>query len=209
MIPTKEIKKLRAFNGDKALKSMMVKEVKWHIAFQNELGIPEALAKLQDSISERMPKERALKFPLKFMRAIPVGANLSLVAPKFIVFVLEDCIKNADDNGKVIITKIIGMWGKVIDGKPPKAASWLAASSAARLASRSAGWLMAGSASRSASEAAAMSASESATMSAASSAAWSAGWSAVWSASDSASEAAAYGRYANKLIKLLKESSVK
>jgi hypothetical protein len=236
MIPNKEIKKLRAFKGDKKLKSLMVKEIKWHqdqdkiiqgtygdstnpnskfcavgcaidslnrklnknfatgnhVVLQDELGIPKTLAYLQDSIFERLPKEIALKFPLKFIKAIPVSADLSLVAPKFIVFVLEDCIKNADDNGKVIITKIIGMWGKVIDGKPPKQSAWSAAESAAWSVAESAAWFATRSAIWSA-----WSAAESVAESAARSAAWSAAWS------------AAYGRYANKLIKLLKEAPVK
>ena len=213
MIPTPAILKMRAYHGDPKLKSLMVKEVKWHRDqdlivqgtygnsnevgskfcavgcaidslnrklgknlpnqghkyLEEELGIPEALTQLWDSIFEKLPEERALDFPLQFIKAIPVGADLSLVAPKFIVFVLEDCLVNADDDGKKAIQQTIGLWLKVIDNKKVTSADWSAAWSAAE------------------------------------SAAESAAWSATWSAAESA----AYGRYANKLIKLLKEAPVK
>src|ERR1700742_3856105 len=107
MVPTKETKKLRAFKGDSKLKSMMVKELKWHKdqdaiiqgtygdnessnfkgcavgcsvhslnkklgknygtgdhkVYETELGIPEALAYLEDSIFERLPADSAKNFP--------------------------------------------------------------------------------------------------------------------------------------------------
>jgi hypothetical protein len=257
MIPTKEILKMKAYHGDKKLKSLMVKEVKWHRDqdliiqgtygdstksgskfcavgcaidslnrklgknlpnqghkhLEEELGIPEALTRLWDSLFEKLPKELAIDFPLEFIKAIPVGADLSLVAPKFIVFVLKDCLVNADDNGKKAINQTIGLWLKVIAGKDVKQAAWSAAESAAESAAdsaadsaaRSAAWSAAWSAARSAAWSAAGSAARSAADSAARSAAESAAWSATWSEARSA----ACGRYANKLIKLLKEAPVK
>ena len=48
-----------------------------HNTYETELGIPEVLAHLQDAIFEGLPIERAKEFPLQFLRAIPVGADLS------------------------------------------------------------------------------------------------------------------------------------
>jgi hypothetical protein len=247
MIPTKETLKLKAFHGDKSLKSDLVKEIKWHkeqdkiiqgtyetngkycavgcsihslnvkkgtsfnchdhTIYETQLGIPESLARLEDIIFEGLTKEKCAEFPLKFIQAIPVGANLAMVAPKFIIFVLNDCLKNAEPDGVKAITTAIKLWSSVVAGKNPKPASWSAARSAAESAAwsaaesaaRSAAWSAAESAARSAAESAARSAARSAG-SAAGLAAWSAG-----SAAGSAARSAAYGRYANKLISLLKE----
>jgi hypothetical protein len=227
MIPTKETLKLKAFHGDKSLKSDLVKEIKWHkeqdkiiqgtyetngkycavgcsihslnvkkgtsfnchdhTIYETQLGIPESLARLEDIIFEGLTKEKCAEFPLKFIQAIPVGANLAMVAPKFIIFVLNDCLKNAEPDGVKAITTAIKLWSSVVAGKNPKPASW----SAARSAAESAAWSAAESAARSAARSAG---------SAAGLAAWSAG-----SAAGSAARSAAYGRYANKLISLLKE----
>jgi hypothetical protein len=318
MIPTKETLKLKAFHGDKSLKSALVKEIKWHKAqdkiiqgtyetdgkycavgcsihslnvkkgttfspsdhtiYETQLGIPESLARLEDLIFEGLPKDKCADFPLKFIQAIPVGANLAMVAPKFIIFVLNDCLKNAEPDGVKAITTVIKLWSSVVAGKNPKQAAWSAAGSAARSAesaarsaesaagsaesaarsaesaagsaesaagsaawsaARSAAWSAAGSAESAAGSAAwsaarsaawsaawsaarsaawsaesaagsaawsaARSAAWSAAWSAARSAAWSAAWSAARSAAWSAARSAAYGRYANHLIKLLKE----
>jgi hypothetical protein len=233
MIPTKETLKLKAFHGDKSLKSALIKELKWHkeqdkiiqgtyetdgkycavgcsihslnlkkgttfitidhSIYETQLGIPVALARLEDTIFEGLTKIKCAEFPLKFIQAIPVGANLAMVAPKFIIFVLEDCLKNAEPDGVKAITTVIKLWSSVVAGKNPKQAAWSAARSAARSAAESAARSAAWSAARSAAE------------SAAESAARSAAWSAAWSAAGLAAWSAAYGRYANKLISLLKE----
>jgi len=52
-----------------------------HNAYERVLGIPESLARLEDYLFETMSDDKALKFPAEFLRAIPVGADLSLVAP--------------------------------------------------------------------------------------------------------------------------------
>jgi len=65
-----------------------------HNAFETELGIPESLARLEDYLFEKMPDDKALKFPAEFLKSIPVGADLSLVAPKFIAGTLRDLVKN-------------------------------------------------------------------------------------------------------------------
>lgn len=171
MIPTKEMKKMLAFHGDAKIKTMMIKELKWHQAqdaivqgtygqgegnnfkgcavacsinslnrklgkdystsdhkkYEVEIGIPETLAYLEDSIFEKLSVEKSKEFPLEFIKAIPVGSDLSLVAPKFIVFVLTDVLVNADEQGKKAIDTIIGLWSKVILGKKILPAAWSAA----------------------------------------------------------------------------------
>jgi hypothetical protein len=63
-----------------------------HADYEPMYGIPQILAHLEDAIFESLPKIRQKKWPLKFAKAINVGADLSLVWPKFAVFLLTDKI---------------------------------------------------------------------------------------------------------------------
>jgi len=119
-----------------------------HKAYEAELGIPESLAKLEDYLFEAMPNDKAMAWPAEFMKAIPVGADLSMVAPKFIAATLRDVVKLkyvSDD--KAVVKAVLDtakLWECVIAGKTVKPAAWSAARSAAwsaaRSAARSAAW---------------------------------------------------------------------
>jgi len=61
-----------------------------HSAYETELGVPIILARLEDRIFESMSKAKALEWPTRFLRAIPVGADLWLVWPKFAHWMLVD-----------------------------------------------------------------------------------------------------------------------
>ena len=61
-----------------------------HNKYETELGIPEILARLEDGLFEEMSNEEAMKFPLRFLEAIPVGADLSKVFTKLIIWEWED-----------------------------------------------------------------------------------------------------------------------
>jgi hypothetical protein len=186
MVPTKELKKLKAYHNDPQLKKEMVAEVlkhqkldqivkgtygitedgKWrgcavgcsihsynlkkgenldtsnHFVYEKALGIPASLAKLEDFLFETMPKEDAMKFPAEFLKAIPVGADLSLVAPKFIADTLREVIKDEKVKGDKAVVKAVldtaKLWDKVIAGETVKPAAWFAAESAASSAALSA-----------------------------------------------------------------------
>ena len=56
-----------------------------HSRYETELGIPRVIARLEDRIFEGLPNDEAKEFPLKFLNAINVGANLSMVAPKWLI----------------------------------------------------------------------------------------------------------------------------
>jgi hypothetical protein len=61
-----------------------------HLAYESELGIPRAIAWLEDGLFESLPLAIAMKWPERFLSAIPVGADLSLVLPRFFVWMLID-----------------------------------------------------------------------------------------------------------------------
>jgi len=56
-----------------------------HARYETVLGIPQALAKLEDTIFEGLQNGEAKKFPAAFLRSIKPGADLSLVQPRFLL----------------------------------------------------------------------------------------------------------------------------
>ena len=188
-----------------------------HSRYPIELGIPEWLARLEDTIFEGLNVEDSMSWPQEFLEAIPLGVDLEQIKKPFLIFILKENIKYLDaceydkennpevekavEGNKAAIIEIIRCHENNLD--------LTAAGSAARSA-RSA----AGSAARSAAWSAwsARSAAWSAE-----SAAWSAAWSAAGSAAKSAAESArsaawsaksarsaAYTKYAEKLLETIR-----
>ncbi len=176
-----------------------------HAAYELLFGIPTALAYLEDTIFENLPNERAKEWPIQFMSAIKVGADLSLVQYKFLHAILTDVtispgiehelVKDAVSGVAAIMLKL-SQGVKVEEVLDELARSARSAAESARSAAESAG------SAESAARSAALSA-RSAAESAAESAAWSAlsagsaesaesAWSAAlsaWSAAESARSA--------------------
>lgn len=159
-------------------------ESSYHKAFERELGIPEWLAHLEDTLFEELENGEAKVFPRKFLEAIKVGSDLSLVKPKFLLWNLENLPKNYESRPdcKKAIDEVISILQDEVKGKKVKEERKEAAESAARSAARSAAWSAAWSV-----ESAARSAE-----SAADSAAW------------SAARSAHYSKMADKLLQLLR-----
>ena len=61
-----------------------------HSKYEVQLGIPTELAYLQDALFEALPDVEAQHFPLQFLEAIPLGADLSRVWDQFHVWLLLD-----------------------------------------------------------------------------------------------------------------------
>lgn len=61
-----------------------------HGVYETELGIPRVLARLEDVIFEALPLYLAKTWPERFLKATPVGADLSKVWPKFAIWLLTD-----------------------------------------------------------------------------------------------------------------------
>jgi hypothetical protein len=251
---------LQAFHNDAKIKAKYVKRVEAHrkadelvrgIGWENgrgcavgctlenydhsrypiEIGLPEWLARLEDYLFENLPQKEAMTWPERFLKAIPVGANVENVQHNLAIRRLDRLIvsqtkalsQNKGDLAKGIaaviasIETVKALHHAQVDGKmcptdaarsAARSAAESAAWSAARSAAESAAWSAAWSAARSAAESAAWSAAESAAWSAArsaaESAAWSAAESAAWSAARSAARSAAIKQEASDLIELLK-----
>jgi hypothetical protein len=174
-----------------------------HSRFPVELGWPEWLARLADSLFERCPKESAPQFGTDLLDAVPVGVDLGPVRAAFLLTVQRRNLTRLEgsNNANYAIKCQVAIQGVIEwleDGTKDKAvaaAAALAARAAAELAASAAesAW-SAESAARAAwsaesaaraSEWSAASAAESAASAAASA------WSAAWSA-ESAARAAAW-----------------
>jgi len=150
------------------------------------------LARVEDTIFEGLPNDRAKLWPEQFLKAIKIGKDLNKVEASFTILILENSLENFDHNKypniKKSIIDIIALF-RIGDLSPSAAwsavslrlvwplvcswvCSWAAAEPAARSAARSAVGLQAESV--------------------------------AWSASRSASSSAAYVKFADKLLELLK-----
>jgi hypothetical protein len=165
-------------------------DVSNHMAYEEHLGIPVQLARLEDCIFEGLPSEDAKLWPERFSSAISVGADLATVWPKFSLWILTDSgLLHPDEATRPSVDAVAALYRRWVDGDMPSQAEWESAAWSAE----SAAW-SAESAARSA-ESAAWSAE---------SAAWSAA-SAARSAARSA-ESAAWKSMADKLVELLEQA---
>ncbi len=86
-----------------------------HTVYEEALGIPEWLARLEDTIFEGLPKDDAMKWPLRFAKAVPVGKDLESIKWKFCAFVLSRNIERvltlniADELKEQIVSSIRGV----------------------------------------------------------------------------------------------------
>ncbi|HOA79914.1 MAG TPA: hypothetical protein PKK61_02470, partial [Defluviitaleaceae bacterium] len=181
-----------------------------------ELGIPEWLAHIQDSLFEGLPIGDNSQFAVDFLESIPVGVNLESVKWKFCAFLMRENIERVlsfsdmscsiRDKSLSAIRAVLALHEKAIEigdfyyNSDECAAARSAAefAAAARSAAASAAW--------SAAASAAWSAAESAAWSAAKAAARSAAKAAAWSAESGSDTEVAYKRYSVELIRLLKEA---
>jgi len=92
----------------------------YHQAYEIELGIPRILAHLEDRIFESLPNGQAQQWPEQFLQAIPVGADLSSVWPRFAIWMLTDADFGAiqfakEQEGKVAIQNVADAYRQLLD----------------------------------------------------------------------------------------------
>ena len=153
-----------------------------HIEYEERFGIPVQLAHLEDTIFENLSKTESDAWPLRFMSAAQSGADLSLVAAKFTLFLVEEALSRPQAemvrDGCALALDVARRRanGETVSEEEE---------SAARSAARSAAWSAARRAARAA-RSAARSAAESA----------------------ESAESAAWSRYADKLVDLMEQAPV-
>jgi hypothetical protein len=60
-----------------------------HARYEDLLGVPEWLARVEDTIFEGLPTDRSKTWPVEFAEAINVGADLERAKAPFLIFILE------------------------------------------------------------------------------------------------------------------------
>src|SRR5712692_6789302 len=90
-----------------------------HQAYENELGIPMILARLEDRIFEGLSIEESRDFPINFLTAIPIGKDLKHIYKHFFIWMLVDekdgVIKFAKtDNQRTAISNVAELLKKSI-----------------------------------------------------------------------------------------------
>lgn len=99
------------------------------LAYENKLGIPQVLARLEDGIFENLPDENAMDWPEMFLTVIPVGVDLSFVWPKFAVWILIDdtdgILKYAQTKQERESIKLVAkLYQKQAEGKKVSLKQW-------------------------------------------------------------------------------------
>ena|SRR6266480_159492 len=86
-----------------------------HAVYEEALGIPEWLARLEDTIFEHLPREQAMLWPEQFTESIPVGVSefsLERVKWQFCAYLLKENIERvltleiADELKKQVVSAV-------------------------------------------------------------------------------------------------------
>src|ERR1044071_8267683 len=85
-----------------------------HERYPIELGLPVWLARLEDTIFEGLSHKEAMKWPERFLKAIPVGVNVEMVRHKLAIKRMDRLLTLQKQQLKQypelqeVITKVIG-----------------------------------------------------------------------------------------------------
>ena len=67
-----------------------------HALYESRFGIPQTLARLEDTIFENLPNADAMRWPERFLKAARPGADLSLVQWQFLEFVVAEALSREE-----------------------------------------------------------------------------------------------------------------
>ena len=115
-----------------------------HSRYPIELGIPEWLARVEDTLFEGMSLGKSRTWPEEFLKAVNVGADLEKIKGPFLIMVLRSALETFDHakfpDVKSAIDGSIALWQRDDIGSDEwnKAAeaAWAAAEAAARAAAK-------------------------------------------------------------------------
>ncbi len=198
-----------------ALKSVAnIKKIKIdtnsHINFEKYLGIPQWLARLNDTMFENVSNDRIKTWPVEFSEAINEGSNLDEIKVSFIVYILEQNLETLNglkiDPKQLDIINVIEsvkvVTRQMTDAQKSKDVNLIVA---VELVAELAAWSVVESV-ESAKSVAWSSAARSAwlVVEAAARSAWLVARSSVESAVISAAKTVTYDKYADKLLELIR-----
>ncbi len=105
-----------------------------HSVVEDQLGIPRIISQLSDRIFEGLPNAEAKEFPLTLQNAIAIGADLSNVWIKFVIWILGEVeIFSGSTFSPVNTVKLL--YVKQLNGEVVSESEWRSAADAAADAS--------------------------------------------------------------------------
>ena len=108
-----------------------------HHLYPVRWGIPEVLARLEDCIFEGLPVAAARTWPVRFLAAIPLGADLAMVWPRFALAMLTDpehgvLRLTAEGSGpRVAVERVGALLARTVAGETVPREEWQEARAAA------------------------------------------------------------------------------
>ncbi|MDP9195189.1 MAG: hypothetical protein M3O22_00195, partial [Pseudomonadota bacterium] len=108
-------------------------DTNWHEATEPLYGIPRSLSFLQDRIFEGLPAEKSKEWTVRFFRAIPEGADLSMATSRLMYWLMSDpdmVLKQADVTGAKTINAVADLYRRRLGGDEPGGKEWAAARAA-------------------------------------------------------------------------------
>jgi hypothetical protein len=169
-----------------------------HRTAEKETGIPQILWRLEDRIFEGLPNELAKDWPEQFTSAIRPGADLTMIWPRFALWILKEELSQyvtKRPGTAAAIAEVADLYQEWSDTcKNPTAERWLKVRKTAYAAAYA----------YAAADAAAYAAADAAAAAYAYAAADAAAYAAAYASRASLARQAAYQRQAEKLIELLK-----
>lgn len=107
-----------------------------HMASEIEIGVPVAIARLQDALFERMPWNEYETFTRELYETIPVGADLSMVVSRFMLWLLSDqnhgVLQYTYGNTRRCVQLVVDLHTRRISGDEPPSTKWYEAELACR-----------------------------------------------------------------------------
>ncbi len=101
-----------------------------HEKYPTLWGIPEQLAWLEDTLFESLSVEDSKEWPVRFLEAIPVGADLSRAWDKWQAWCLRDLLSIAGESASVVEIMAV-LFERASVGDEPSDAEWNEAADAA------------------------------------------------------------------------------
>lgn len=108
-----------------------------HAAYEELLGLPIEIARLQDRIFEIAGVNYSKTWPLRFFEAVPVGKDLSMVVPKLMHWMMAELPGweklDAEKHAGVLaaIARVRKLYGRWLSGDKPSKQQWNAAADVA------------------------------------------------------------------------------
>lgn len=99
----------------------------WHRTEERAWNVPRIIARLQDRIFEGLPLAESRAWTERYIAAVPVGADLGLVAARFMHWLMTDpegVRRHAREDGHQAIERVAALYERLIGGDTVTDKEW-------------------------------------------------------------------------------------